>query len=160
MTMRLPFAAAILSLSIVACDKPADPQQQSDIAQAEAQQKIAAAKKEADQKITAAQTEADRRTADLQASFARTVEDYRHKTQTDLGDLDRKIDSLDAEEKTATGKAKNDLDAKLPPIKTKRAAFAADFKSIDNAAAVTWDATKARLDSEWNDLKTLVDGVS
>ncbi len=160
MTMRVTFAAAVLSLSIVACDKPTDPQQQADIAQATANEKVAAAKKEADLKITAAQTEADRRTADLQASFAKTVEDYRHKTQTDLTDLDRKIDDLDAEAKTATGKAKNDLHAKLPPIKAKRAAFAADFKSLDSAAAVTWDSTKARLDGEWNDLKTLVDDVS
>ena len=160
MTMRVTFAAAVLSLSIVACNKPAGPQQQADIAQAAADEKIAAAKKEADQKITAAQAQADRRTADLQASFARTVEDYRHKTQTDLSDLDRKIDDLDAEAKTATGKAKSELGTRLPPIKEKRAAFAADFKSLDNATAMSWDATKARLDNEWKDLKTLVDGMS
>ncbi len=160
MTLHVTFAAAVLSLSIVACDKPADPQQQSDIAQAAANEKIGAAKKEADQKINTAQAEADRRTADLQASFAKTVEDYRHKTQTDLTDLDRKIDDLDAQVKTATGKTKNDLGAKLPAIKAKRAAFATDCKSLDSAAATSWDATKARLDSEWNDLKTLVDEAS
>jgi len=160
MTMRTTFSAVILSLSIVACDKSANPQQQADIAQAGADEKIAAAKKEADQKTAAAQTEADRRVADLQASFAKTVEDYRHKTQTDLSDLDRQIDDLDADAKTAKGQAKNDLRAKLPPIKAKRAAFAADFQSLDHAAAASWDATKARLDGEWNDLKTLVDGAS
>jgi len=165
MSKRVPFATAILSLSVAclsvmgagACDDAADLQKKSDVAQAAANEKIAEATGEADRKIKAAQAEADRKTNDMQAAFARTVEDYRHKTQTDLTDLDQKITELDARAVSATGKAKDHLGATLPSIKARRAAFAADFKSIDGAAAASWDATKARLDQEWTDLKALVD---
>jgi hypothetical protein len=162
MNKRVTLVAAIVTFSaasfpVAGCENASDLQQKSDVAQAAAGEKIAAAKKEADQKIMAAQAEADKKTGDMQATFAKTVEDYRHKTQSDLTDLDHKIDGLDAQTRTATGKAKDQLVARLPSIKTKRAAFAADFKTIDTAVATGWDATKARLDREWTDLKALVD---
>jgi hypothetical protein len=56
-----------------------------------------------------------------------------------------------------TGKTKTDLDLSLAQTRTRRATFAADLKAVDTATAVQWDDTKARVDKDWTDLKTLVD---
>ena len=153
---------AILSVSILAaCDKKAeDDQSKANNAQATANEKVAEAKIEADKKINAAQAEADKKIAEAQASFGKLREDFRHKTTTDLVDLNKKIDELDAKAKKATGKTKADLDNLIPQIKAKRDAFNADFKTIDNVTAPTWDDAKARLEKEWSDLKTVVDKAS
>jgi hypothetical protein len=74
-----------------------------------------------------------------------------------LVDLDKKIADLEAKQKTATGKKKADLDVQLGQIRTQRETFANDWKSIETASAMTWDATKSRLDKEWSELKSLVE---
>src|SRR5450432_1516194 len=139
------------------CDKAADEQQKAVNAQATANDKIIQANQEADQKANSAQADADKKIAEAQASFLKMREDYRHDTTTKLVDLDQKIAELDAKSKTAKGNTKADLDARLLQIRAQRDAFANDWKSIEVASAVTWDSTKARLDKEWSDLKTLVD---
>jgi hypothetical protein len=35
-----------------------------------------------------------------------------------------------------------------------------DYKTIEVASAATWDATKARLEKEWTDLKNMVEKAS
>jgi len=151
-------AGLALTLTLVAaCDKGSDEQQKANAAQAEADKKIAEAKKESAEKSNTAQAEADKKIATAEGDFGKRREDYRHKVQADLVDLDKKIDMLEAKSKTATGKAKIDLDLSLAQIRTRRATFAADLKSIDSASAVQWDDTKARVDKDWTELKTLVD---
>lgn len=141
----------------VGCDKAADEQQKAINAQTHANDQIVAANQDADRKGTSAQADADKKIAEAQAGFLKMREDYRHDTTTKLVDLDQKIAELDAKSKTAKGKTKADLDARLLQIRAQRDAFANDWKSIEVASAVTWDSTKARLDKEWSDLKTLVD---
>jgi hypothetical protein len=151
-------AALALTLTcVVGCDKAADDQNKANAAQAEADKKIADAKKEAADKSNAAQAEADKKIAAAEGDFGKRREDYRHKLQTDLIDLDKKIDNLEAKSKTATGKAKADLDANLTTIRARRTTFAQDMKALDTSTAVTWDDTKTRVDKEWTDLKALVD---
>lgn len=151
-------AGLALTLAVAACDKSAsDEQQKANAAQAEADKKIAEAKKEAAEKSNNAQAEADKKIATAEGDFGKRREDYRHKIQADLVDLDKKIDQLEAKSKTATGKAKIDLDLNLAQIRARRASFAADLKSIESATAVQWDDTKARVDKDWSELKTLVD---
>ncbi len=135
----------------------ADAQAKANAAQATANVDIAKAKADADKKMNAAQADADKKIADLQASFSKTREDFRHSTQTNLDELDKKLAGLDAKAKTATGKAKVELDATLPRLHTQRDAFATSFKTIDTTTATTWDAAKMRLDKEWTDLKAAVD---
>ena len=154
------FASAALALTltcVVGCDKAADDQNKANAAQAEADKKIADAKKEAADKSNNAQAEADKKIAAAEGDFGKRREDYRHKLQTDLIDLDKKIDNLEAKSKTATGKAKTDLDANLTTIRARRTTFAADMKALDTSTAVTWDDTKTRVEKEWTDLKALVD---
>lgn len=152
------FATAILSLVLsVGCDKAADEQQKANAAQTEANEKIISARNEADKKVVGAQVEADKKIAEAQAGFLKMREDYRHKTTVALTDLDKNIEVLEGKAKTATGKAKADLDANLKQIRTNRDAFVADYKSIEGSSATTWDSTKVRLDKEWTDLKALVD---
>lgn len=78
----------------------------------------------------------------------------------DLDGLDAKIAKLEAKEKTATGKARDQLNSALPAIRAQRASFGADFRSLLTTSTSTWDATKDRLDKEWKDLSTAVDNAS
>ena len=150
--------AMALTLTLVAgCDKGADEQQKANAAQAEADKKIAEANKEALTKTTSAQVEADKKIAAAEGDFGKRREDYRHKIQSDLTDLDKKIEILEAKSKAATGKAKSDLELSLAQIRTRRVAFTADLAGVETATSVQWDNTKARVDKDWTDLKAMVD---
>ena len=159
--IRIPtyaFAGLALTLALgTGCNNASDEQHKANAAQAEADRKIAEANKEAVVKTTSAQLEADKKIAAAESDFGKRREDYRHKIQTDLVDLDKKVELLEAKAKTATGKTKTDLDFSLPQIRTRRTAFMMDMKSIDTATAVQWDDTKVRVDKVWTDLKALVD---
>ena len=139
------------------CNNAAHEQEKAVAAQTKANEAIVEANQEANQKANQAQADADRKIADAQASFLKMREDYRHDTTTKLVDLDHKISDLEAKSKTSTGKAKAELEAQLTQIRARREAFSNDWKSIETASAATWDATKNRLDKEWNDLKSMVE---
>jgi len=149
--------AAALMANVVACDKPGVEEQQKEqkAAQDNADQQNRAARESA-----SAQADMNQKVATAQADFDKSRESYRHDTQTDLDDIDAKIAKLEANAKTATGKAKADLDAKLPSIRAQRASFGADFRSIQMATATTWDDQKARLEKEWDALKSAVRDAS
>jgi hypothetical protein len=160
MTRNTIFASAAMALTLIfsaGCDKAADEQRKANEAQAEADKKIAEANKEAVTKTTGAQVEADKKIAAAEGDFGKRREDYRHKLQTDLVDLDKRIDILDAKAKTATGKAKTDLDARLAQIHARRSAFSSNVTNVQTATAPQWDDMKVRIDKEWSDLKALVD---
>lgn len=148
----------IVLASASGCDDAAQQQQNKAVAaQTEANSKIATATKEADDKVVKAQVEADKKIADAQASFLKLREDFRHDITTGLVDFDRKVVELEGKAAQAKGKTKAELDAKLTQIRASRAAFAADYKNLETESAASWDATKARLDKEWRDLKTMAD---
>ncbi len=147
MTTRSLILGLVLSGGLAAgCDKAADDQNKINAAAAEANTKIAEANTQADQKISAAN-----------ASFSKLREDYRHATTQNLVALDRDVDSLAAKAQLASGQARADLDARLQRIHAGRDAFFRDYASLDAAVGAQWDESKARLDKEWQDLKTLVD---
>ena len=163
MTRASIFASSALALTltlVAGCDKGADEQQKANAAQAEADRKIAEANKEALTKTTSAQMEADKKIAAAEGDFGKRREDYRHKMQSDLVDLDKKIEVLEAKSKAATGKAKTDLELSLAQIRTRRVAFTADLVGVETATAVQWDNTKARVDKDWTDLRAMVDKVN
>lgn len=152
--------AALAPLAAIACDKTGtEAQQKADKAVAEANKEQAQAQNEATTRITNAQVEADKKIAEAEKSFATTRENYRHDVQSKLDDLDKKIVDMEAKAKTATGKKKAELDANLPTIRARRDAFVRNFQGISADTALTWDATKARLDKEWKDLNDLVGKV-
>jgi hypothetical protein len=134
---------AILSVSALACDKPGATEQQRE-------------SKAIDQAENA-RAEGDKNVAAARIDFEKTSEDYRHTRWMDLADLDKKLIDMQAESRTATGKAKTDLDANLPAIRAQREAFVRDMEALDRATAANWDATKSNLDKEWNALKAAVD---
>ena len=154
----LASAATALTLTLGAgCDKGADEQHKANAAQDEADKKIAEANKEAVTKTTSAQMEADEKIAAAEGDFGKRREDYRHKLQSNLVDLNKKIETLEAKSKAATGKAKTDLELSLAQIRTRRVAFTADLAGVETATAVQWDDTRARMDKNWTDLKAMVD---
>jgi hypothetical protein len=151
-------ASSALCLSLVTgCERAADDQAKANGAQAEANTKITQAKIEANEKVNNAQAEADMKIAAAQGDFSKRREDFRHKLESDVIDLDKKIDVLEAKSKTATGKGKADLDANLAVIRTQRAKLATDVRGLETASAATWDDTKARIEKELGDLKSAVD---
>lgn len=153
-------ASSALCLSLATgCDRAADDQAKANSAQAEANKKIAEVKDEAHDKVNSAQAEADKKIASAQGDFSKRREDFRHKVETDVIDLDKKINVLEAKAKTATGKAKADLDANLASIRTRRASLATDVRGLETASATTWDDTKSRLEKQISDLKTAIDKV-
>ena len=153
--LALTLATAPLA---VACDKTGtDAQTEVNKAQDKANAEIAKANNQVTTTAAKAQTEADKTIIAAQADFATTRENYRHTVQSNLDALDKKLADLDVKAKTATGTAKTDLRATVPALRAQRDAFVADYQSLGSASAVTWDATKARLDKEWTDLKAAVD---
>jgi hypothetical protein len=163
-SVSLAFVLAIAPLA-VACDKTgADAQAEANQAQQKANAEMAKANDnvtttsaQAQANAAQAQANADQKIAAAQADFATTREDYRHKVQSNLTALNKEIDDLDVKAKKATGTTKTDLRATVPALRVQRDAFVTDFQALGNATAVTWDATQARLDKEWADLKAAVD---
>jgi len=139
----------------IGCDTVSEPKAVG--AQPEASSKIATIVKEADVKIGAAHLEAEKKIADAQASFMKLREDYRNTTATNLEEFDHKMADLEIQENQAKGKAKAELEAKLRQIRANRAAFAADYQKLEVETAAEWDATKARLDKQWQELKAQLD---
>jgi septal ring factor EnvC (AmiA/AmiB activator) len=150
------FALAALLMS-AACDKPGVTEQQKEqkAAQDNAEQQDRAARESA-----SAQADMNSKVASAQADFERTREDYRHSRQTDLDEIDAKIAKLEANDRAVTGKAKADLDTRLPQIRAQRAAIGADFRALQVTTAASWDDAKARVDKEWDSLKSAVDAAS
>jgi septal ring factor EnvC (AmiA/AmiB activator) len=151
------FALAAALMTSVACDKPGVEEQQKEqkAAQDNAEQQNRAARESA-----SAQADMNQKVAVAQTDFEKAREDYRHTKMSDLADLDAKVAKLEAKEKTATGKTKDQLDSALPTIRAQRASFAADFRALESTGASMWDATKERLDKEWDGLKSAVDNAS
>jgi len=153
-------ATACLALSLafaVGCEKAADQQHKADEARTDADNKVADANRQASDKINAAQSDADKKVAEAQASFLKMREDYRHNVNTDLVNVDKNIADLEAKEKTAKAKQKADIDAALPNIRSLRESVTTEYRSLDLASALTWDAAKARVDKAIDDLKKAID---
>jgi hypothetical protein len=150
-------ALAAALMTAVACDKPGVEEQQKEqkAAQDNAEQQNRAARESA-----SAQADMNEKVTSAQVDFEKSREDYRHSLQANLDDLDAKIAKLEAKETTLTGKAKADLDAKLPSIRAQRASFGSDFRSLQMTTASTWDDAKARVDKEWETLKSAVNDAS
>ncbi len=145
--------AALLSTSVIACEKSGEKEQKAEgVANKQAEE----ATREAYEKAYAAQAEADQKIAAARAAFERTREEYRHSRQSDLDGMNLTIKNLEIKERTLTGKAKVALDTGLPTIHAQRDAFANDLRSLPLTTPATWDDTKARIDKEWESLKTAV----
>jgi HdeA/HdeB family len=104
-------------------------------------------------------TEADK-TNTAESDFAKVRDEYRKQKQSDLDSLDKVITDVETKEKASAGKAKEELGAMLSSLKTGRDTFKGDLHSTEQATASSWDSTKARLDKEWADLKTVADKAS
>jgi hypothetical protein len=138
----------------VGCDnKPGVTEQQKET---KAAQDNAEAQNRAARESASAQAEMDKKVLTAQTDFERVREDYRHERQKDLDDLDVKIADIEAKAKTATGTTKAQLDQSLATIRPQRAALARDLRAAESATASSWDAEKARLDKDYDSLKSAI----
>jgi hypothetical protein len=144
---------ALLALSSIACEKPGATERQKE---QQANEQAAQARNEANEQMQTAQGKADKEIAAARADFEKAREDYRHAQTLNLSDIDRKIAALDAKDKTATGKTKAELDAKLPAIRAQREAFVRELQDVDRATSSTWDDVKANVDRKWDSLNDAV----
>ena len=160
MNRSIAMFATVFVLGAAACEKSGkETQEQVDNAQAQAQTEITNAQVQANDKANSAQAKADEKITEAQNDFDKTREDYRHTMQSNLDSLDKKIADLDAKALKTTGDKKVDLGRKASTLRTERGTFAADVKSLDTATAASWDATKARIDKEWSDIKSTSDKI-
>jgi tRNA uridine 5-carbamoylmethylation protein Kti12 len=157
--MRIPlFAVSLTALALAGgCNRAADEQRKADEARAEANEDVSEAQREAQLKINAARGEANSEIAEAAANFNKLREDYRHDMNEKLAELDREIAELDTKVTTAAGQTKTDLEAKLPEVKRHREAFLADYRSLEQTSARTWDDAKERVNKSWEQLKKAVD---
>ena len=93
----------------------------------------------------------------VQSDLEKTRDEYRHQKQADLASLDKSIADVEGKEKTGSAKAKMEVDGMLMSLKAQRAVFAADLAEADRVTAETWDSARARLDKEWDALKSAWD---
>lgn len=146
-----------LALALPAgCDDTAEVQREAASAQREADTKIADAKRDAAAETAKAQAEAQAKVVAASADFDRAREAWRHDLTTRLTALDETVAGLDAKSKTATGKAKTQLDAQLALIDPLRVTFGDDFATVDQATFATWDTVRARVEREWTALSEAV----
>lgn len=139
----------VLGVAASACEKSGK----------ETQQEVANAQATAQTEITSAKLKADEKTNEAERDFEKTRDDYRHDMQSNLASLDKKISDLDAKVAKNTGDKKVELGNKVSTLRTERGTFADDVRSLDTATAATWDATKARVDKEWSDIKSTRDKI-
>ncbi len=126
-------------------------------AQSDAKDKMNSATQEADQKIKEAQLTADAKIASAKANFMKLREEFRHTMQSNLIALEQRVSDLEIKAKKATGKERTQIQAKIRQIHARHDAYVNSCKQIEEESATTWDDTKARLDKEWGELKSLLD---
>jgi hypothetical protein len=145
-------ASIALSALLFACEQPGHAEQQKEM---QATDQVA----NTSQQTQNAQAEANKEIVSARTDFAKTREDYLHEKRMDLLSLDQRVFDLETKAQTATGKARADLTAHLPGIRTERDEFARHMDALNNETAATWDASKANLDKEWDGLKSAVDNA-
>ena len=158
MNRSIVSASVALSIALaLGCNKAADEQRKADEARAEADEKVVDANRDATERINAAQAEADKKVADAQANFIKMREDFRHDVSQKLVEIDKDIAGLEAKAKTATGKAKAEIDSKVPNIRSLREQVSSEYRSLELASALTWDDAKARVNKAVDDVKKAID---
>jgi hypothetical protein len=146
---------ALLFASLVACgNKPGAAERRRGVTELQKEEEKAA------DRAANARAAGDENYAKARVDFEKSREDYRHSRRIDLADLDKKIIDREAAAKSAAGPTKVQLQHHLHAILAKRGNFARDLQQLDTVPESRWDATRARLDREWDDLKTAVDQAS
>lgn len=156
-SVTISLAVVLMGVGAMGCNKAADEQRKADEARAESDDKVVDASREAAEKINAARAEEDKKVAEAQAGFLKLREDYRHKLTEDLISVDKNIVDLEAKSKTATGKAKAEIAAALPGIRSMRENVTAEYRSLEFSSALSWDESKGRVSKSFDDLKNAID---
>lgn len=148
------FVVAGLCALSIACEKPGQAERQKETS---AMEQAANARNQAREQAVNAQAAAENDIAAARTSFAKAREEYVHGRRLDVITLDGRIMDLEARARTATGKAKADIDMHLPAIRAERDGLVRRLQALEAEAATTWDADKSSFDKEWDSLKSQVD---
>jgi hypothetical protein len=146
----------LLAAASLGCDKAGATERQRE---EQANQQLEQARNEASQRTLSAQAAAEKDIAAARAEFEKRREAYRHDRANDLTDIDKRIADLDAKETVSKDRTKARLQTDLSVIRAKREALIRDMDALDRATAATWDEEKAKIEREWDGLKSAVDKV-
>lgn len=152
--ISLLIVVGLSSACLAACDRPGVAEQQKE---SKATEQAANAKSEAERQEQAAQANAERDIEHARAEFEKAREDYLHARRLDLDELDKREADLEAKAMTSVGKAKANLEARLPAIRAQRDTYARHLQALATTTTVSWDSAKASLDKEWDALNAAVD---
>jgi hypothetical protein len=107
-----------------------------------------------------AQADMNERVNAAQAQFESAREDYRGQREKDLADVDAKMTDLESTARKATSVTRERLEQSLSGLRAQRTALASDVRNIGLTTAAAWDDFKARVDNEFNSLKTALSKAS
>jgi hypothetical protein len=141
----------------VGCDKPGAAEQQKENAAIQDNQQ---SQQSYAQQSAQSQANAQDKINSAQADFDKTRGDYSRDRQVDLKEVDDRVSKLEQRANTATGPARARMQQDLATIRTQRAAFAADVRSITGVVATEWDQFKSKVDDEYNALRDHLDKAS
>jgi hypothetical protein len=178
MNRKLIICASLLLCA--ACDRSAkNEQSKAEQSQREADQIAARAEREAAEKTAKADKEANEKSAQANAEAQRDIaqgqakanekirevnqdqvkakNDFSAHVQKSASELDNKIDKMKVDAQTTNAKAKADFVAAMKDVDAKRAALDTDLRSINNQPIQQFDAYKAKVDKEIDELKKSID---
>jgi chromosome segregation ATPase len=147
----LSVGAALLGLSLLACDK--GDQQAAAEAQREAAAKAEKAQMEANEKISEARREAEKVANDA----ARERSEARMELQKDVDAVDRKISYLKERASAVKGDVKKNADVARAEAETRRTTLQTNFRKLETETGAAWDSAKAEVKQNISELKAAVD---
>jgi hypothetical protein len=147
-------AAGLASMWVVACEKPGAAERQKE---ERANQEAVIAKGEAERQAQAADEAAQRSIAAARSDFAKAREEYLHGRRLELLALDDRVFALESNARIATGNVKTELEGRAAAIRAEREVFERHLRAMESTSVAAWDAAKANLDKEWDELKATVD---
>jgi hypothetical protein len=102
--------------------------------------------------ITSAELEAQKEAAEAILDWRTSREEYRRNLTLGVQSMDRTILHLERRAKVAERRNRAVFDATLPRIRARRADLQRDLPLLDLATQSTWEATRTRLDRDWDAL--------
>jgi hypothetical protein len=123
----------------------------------EANEKAARANTEARHDIAQGQAKANEKIREVNQDQAKAKSDFSAHVQKSASELDNKIDQMKVDVQTANAKARADFVAAMKDVDAKRAALDTAVRSIDDQPIQQFDAYKAKVNKELDDLKKSID---
>ena len=155
MTRNTTLGAVLTALALIlGCDSsPGSAENQARDARRRAAEEAASVQRRADEAAASAMAKAEEEGKRAEQVLIKARNDLHEKTDKDMIELSARMDDLRLKSTKATGKAREEMDAKLQRLDKQIAAVKRDLDILDRASAAEFDAMKARIEVGLADLK-------